>query len=500
MRKLLAILSVLLLVVFALPSDYAYANSIDTSIFSTGEYDVLLLSPRMHYRTDEFGNKIPLEIRFNYGEKANVPYRFQLIRLDNNGNAVEIIRTFEGYTPTDGVVSIYHIFEEAGFPYEVVDSINNISIMKGYVIESPSLDFCSEGGGREMYFALAINDVAYNTGDGFLFDGQNHQQHLVKQGDYFILHYRMPYGSIDNDYRIKIAYENENRIFLEFSIDDIYTFQGGNGLNHRKAFIIVSTNGEIPAFVDNRNNIALTSFTKADNPFTARFEKGVYTMAGFNNENVKRADGQSPILIGNNADREWLLSADSLSVREGYQISWNVFRETKEISNVFNKHSFLDIPRQDNFEELISRDYRRIVNIRYIVNDVIGVGENGSVKWFIENPNNWFFGVDSRQFNYVFTSDYTIRLPIPIQDSLKDFLAAFGFDNTIGYMIFSVIMMVAVSFLLAYYKAGTTVIAVANFGLIGIFAALGFIPLWLIVGMVMFAVIGLVTVFRGKDG
>ena len=283
-------------------------------------------------------------------------------------------------------------------------------------------------------------------------------------------------------------------------MDDIYTFQGGRPLDYRTGFIIVSTNGEIPAFVDNRDNIAVTSFTRADNPFTTRFEKGVYTMAAFDNQNVKRADGQSPILIGSNALREWLLTADSPSVRHGYQIRWNVFRETKEISDVFSKHRFIDIPRQEDFGELISRDYRRILNIRYIVSDEIGVGENGSVYWYIENPNDWFFGVDSWQFKYVLTSDYSIRLPIPIQDSLKDFLAAFGLDNTIGYMIFSVIMMVAVSFVLAYYGAGTIIIAVANFGLIGIFATMGFIPLWLIVGMVMFGVIGLVTVFKGREG
>lgn len=500
MKKFLAVLSVLLLAVFVLPSDCVNASSIDTSTFSTGEYEVRLLSPRMHYRIDVLGYNLPLLIRLDYGGRANVPYSFQLIRLDNHGNGVEILRTFEGYTPADGVEYLMHNFEEAGFPYEVVDTINNISIMKGYVLEPPSPDFRTAGGGREASFALAINDVAYNTGTGFLFDGNNHQQHLVKQGDYFILHYRMPSNSPNNDFRIKIAYENENRIFLEFSMDDIYTFQGGSGIDHRNAFIIVSTNGEIPAFVDNRNNIAVASFTKADNPFTAKFEKGVYTMAGYDNQNVKRADGQSPILIGTNADREWLLTADSLSVRHGYQIRWNVFRETKEISDVYNKHRFIDIPRQDDFGELISRDYRRIVNIRYIVSDEIGVGENGSVYWYIENPNNWFFGVDTSEFRYVLSSDYVIRLPHSIEDSLKDFLAGFGFDNTIGYMIFSVVILVAVSFVLAYYGAGTTVIAVANFGLIGIFAALGFIPLWLIVGMVMFAVIGLITVFRGREG
>lgn len=500
MKKVLTVLLVLMLTVFVLPSGYVNASVVDTSTFSTGEYDVNLLSPRMHYRTDDFGLEIPLNISFDYGDKTDIPYSFQLIRLDNNGNAVEIIRIFEGYTPANGVVNIMHVFEEAGFPYEVADVINNISIMKGYVIERPSPDFCSEGGGRQTKFALAINDVAYNTGTGFLFDGTNHQQHLVKQGDYFILHYKLPYDSRDKDYRIKIAYENENIIFLEFSIQDIYTFQGGNTISYRQAFIVVSTNGEIPAFVDNRNNIAVASFTKADNPFTAKFKKGVYTMAGFDNLNVKGADGQSPILIGSNADREWFLTADSLSVRQGYQIRWNVFRETKEISDVFNEHVFIDIPRQDEFGELITTDYRRIVNIRYIVTDTIGVGENGSVGWFINNPNNWFFGLDSNQFSYVLSSDYSIRLPNSIEDNLKDFLTAFGFDNTIGYMIFSVITLVAVSFVLAYYKAGTTVIAVANFGLIGIFAALGFIPLWLIVGMVMLAVIGLITVFRGKEG
>ena len=500
MKKLLAVLPVLLLLVFVLPSTYVNANSIDTSTFSTGEYEVRLLSPRMHYRTDVFGDNYPLLIRFDYGGRANVPYSFQLIRLDKNGNGVEIIRTFEGVTPDDGVIFIMHVFEEAGFPYEVVDTINNISIMKGYVLDSPSPDFRTAGGGRESNFAIAINDVAYNTGTGFLFDAKNPLQHLVKLGDYFILHYRMPSNSPNNDFRIKIAYENENIIFLEFSMDDIYTFQGGNTIDYRNAFIIVSTNGEIPAFVDNRNNIAVASFTRADNPFTARFEKGVYTMAAFDNQNVKRADGQSPILIGNNALREWLLTTDSPSVRQGYLIRWNVFRETKEISDVFSSHRFIDVPRQEDFGELISRDYRRIVNIRYIVSDDVGVGENGSVYWYIENPNDWFFGVGSWQFKYVLTSDYSIRLPIPIQDSLKDFLAAFGLDNTIGYMIFSVIVMVAVSFVLAYYGAGTTIIAVANFGLIGIFATMGFIPLWLIVGMVMFAVIGLVTVFKGREG
>lgn len=491
-KVLLVIFSVLLLMTVVLPSNYACA--------STGDYTVTLLSPRMHYRTDDLNDAIPLNIRFDYGENSNVPYQFQLIRLDSNGNAIEIIRTFEGYTPSDGIVNITHEFEAAGFPYEVVDAINGLSIMKGYVLERPSDSFITSGTGRERYFALAINDVAYNTSNGFLFDGSNHQQHLVRQGDYFILHYRLPYASHDNDYRIRIAYENENRIYLEFSTHDIYAYQGGTGRNYRRAFIVVSTNGEIPPFVDNKNNIAVTSFSRADNPFTAKFEKGVYTMAGFDNENIKRADGQSPLLIGNRADREWYLTADSLSVRQGYPISWQIFRETKEISDVFNDHVFLDIPKQENFGELISREYSRIVNHRYVVNDGIGIGENGGVRWFIESPDDWFFGVTSQEFGYELITEYTIRLPQPIEDSLKDFLGSFGFNNTIGYIIFSVIILIAVSFVLAYYGAGTAVIAVANFGLIGIFAVLGFIPLWLIVGVIMFSVIGLIVVLKGREG
>ena len=155
------------------------------------------------------GILLPLLIRFDYRERANVPYSFQLIRLDHHGNGVEIINTFEGYTPADGILYISHTFEEAGFPYEVVDTINNISIMKGYVLERPSQDFRREGDGRELYFAIAINDVVYNTGTGFLFDAKNPLQHLVKQGDYFILHYRMPSNSPNNDFRIKIAYEKK---------------------------------------------------------------------------------------------------------------------------------------------------------------------------------------------------------------------------------------------------------------------------------------------------
>ncbi len=497
-KVLLVIFSVLMLSV--LPSNHAYASASTTNTFSIADYTVTLLSPRMHYRIDDLGNTIPLDIRFDYGGRSNVPYQFQLRRLDNHGNAIEIIRIFNGSTPTDGIVNLNHVFEEVGFPYEVVDSINGVSIMKGFVLERPSDSFRSIGPGRELFFGLAVNDVAYNTSTDFLFDGKNHQQHLVKQGDYFILHYRFPIDSLGNDYRIKFAYENENKIVLEFSADDIYTFQGGTQPAHRRGFIVVSTNGDIPAFVDNRDNIAVTSFSIADNPFTAKFEKGVYTMAGFDNENNKKADGQSPLLIGSRADREWHLTADSLSVRQGYPITWHVFRETKEISDVFNMHFFLDIPSQKDFREIISREYNRMVNLRYVVNDKIGIGEKGSVSWFIERQGDWFFGLPRGKFNYELISEYTIRFPQPIEDSLKDFLGNFGLNNTIGYIIFSVIILIAVTFVLAFYGAGTTAIAVANFGLIGIFAVLGFIPLWLIVGMVMFGVIGLIAVLRGREG
>lgn len=497
MKKLLHVILLVLLLTVVLPVNKVYA----TNKISTYDYEATLYSPRMHYRTDEFDNLIPLNIKIDYRDKTNIPYQFQLRRLDKNGNSVEVIKTWEGNTDSTGLVNLVYKFEDAGFPYEVVDTINSITIMKGFVLEFPSEKFAMNGEGREAFFALAVNDVAYNTAEGseFLFNPNKPEQHLVKYGDYFILHYRMPYDSPSNDYRIKIAYENENRIFLEFSMDDIYEFQGGTSFDHRVAFIVVSTNGEIPPFVDNRNNIAITSFKRADNPFTAKFEKGVYTMAGFDNNNVKRADGQSPLLIGEKADKEFYLLADSYSVRQGYLISWNVFRETKEISDVFNKHIFLDVPSQENFGDLISGEYKRILNIRYIVDDVVGIGDKGIVHWTIENPNNWYFGLNSDLFKYYISAEYEIRRPQPIVDNIKTFLGSFGFDNTIGYMLFSVIVLIAVTFVLAYYGANTTVIAVAVFGLVGVFASMGFIPLWLIIGMVMFAAIGLITIIGGKE-
>lgn len=495
MKKLLpAIFSVLLLTLFALPVSTGATNQ-----FSTDEYTITLNSPRMHYTKDDYGTPIPLSIYVDYAKKEGVPYQFQLRRLDTNGNAIEVIKTWEGTTNSFGFVHLKHEFKNGGFPYEVTDTINNISIMKGFVLDPPSEDFKSTGKGRLSDFALAVNDVAYNTGKGFLFNPEKPEQHLVKYGDYFILHYRMPYDSLGNDFRIKIAYENEKRIFLEFSMDDIYNFQGGATNSHRWAFIVVSTNGKLPPFVDNRDNIAVTCFEKADNPFTAKFEKGVYTIAGFDRNNVKRADGQSPLLIGNKAEREWYLSANNYSVRQGYLINWTVIRETKEISDVFNRHSFFDAATQKDFGELISSEYKKVLNIGYIVEDVLGVKNKGFVYWTIQPSNSWYFGLNSYDFEYSFKQEYEIRTPQPIEDNLKTFLGSFGFDNTIGYMLFSVIMLIAVTFVLAYYGANTSVIAVADFGLIGLFATMGFIPLWLIVGMVMFAVAGLITVFRGRE-
>lgn len=495
MRKgiLLAVMTVLFIFAFASPS-FAYQGDAEVN------------SPYFHYSSGDSGTKIPVDISFTNLETYE-DYSIKVNRLDDNGEYREQIYGTINNSGSEGVIDFTYEFkddlEEHGFPYEVEiakEGQSYTTIMKGYVAEPPSEDFRSSGVNRGSYEAVGMGTVVYNSnGEGYLHDEENHTQVLTEYGDYMLLHYRFPSASKSDEHIIRIFDENNQEIELEISTKDIYEFQGNDDAKARRSFILVNTNGEIPAFVDDR---ADTSFTVRDNPFKAQVEKGVYSYELEDTVNNEYYKGESVWLVGENGNEEFNLYPERDSIREGYSIIWNVIRNTEEISEVYNRHFFVDIPKQEEYGNQIENEYKERSQIRYRVSDDIGVGEEGSVYWSIEKTLDgdtvvdWQNGRSGSEYTFTFKEDYEIRFAKEIEDALTDFLDSIGLSDEAGQIMFVMISIVAVSAGLAFIGAGLPVLMIANFGLIGVFALIGFIPLWLIIGLIMLAVMGLMIALK----
>jgi hypothetical protein len=491
---LLGLLTLVMIFAFTLPA-------------SAQSWEAKVNSAYFHYSREDGGKEQPVDIDFT-GLEPNKDFSVSVQRLDSNGRVIETIHSAIISSNVDGIANFTYVFgdnfndfKQRGFPYQV--KFEGITVMKGYVAEPPSDDFRSSGVYRGYFEAVGMGTVVYNEfGEGLLHDEKNHAQVLTEENGYMLLHYRLPIASIDNEHIIRIFNENNQEIELTISSNDIYAFQGNTDAEARRSFILVNTSGEELPFVDER--AYSLSWVNGDNPFKAKVDKGVYTYELEDTVDVETYKGESVWLVGNKDNQEFDLYADRTDIREGHVIRWNVIRETKEIADVYNSHTFFDVPSQENFGDEIEDGYERNTLIRYRVDDSIGVGEYGCVSWFIEKTLvagtvvDWQNGISGSEYAFYFEEDYEIRSPAEIADALTDFLDNIGLGDEAGKVMFTMLSIIAVSAGLAFAGVGTTVILIANFGLVGLFALIGFIPLWLIIGLIMLAVAGLFIAMRGN--
>lgn len=488
---LFVVLTLLMIFAFALPA-------------SAQNWDSEVNNAYFHYAGGDAGTEQPVDIDFSDLDTYE-DFSVSVQRLDSNGNVTETIHNATITSDGDGEASFEYEFEddfeEHGFPYQV--KFEGTTVMKGFVAEAPSEDFRSEGDYRGSFEAVAMGKVVYNEGgEGLLHDAEKHEQVLTEHGDYMLLHYRLPVASEDDEHIIRIFDENNEETEITISSEDIYEFQGNTDEDARRSFILVNTSGEELDFIDDR---AYSQSYEENNPFEADIDKGVYTYELEDTVDVDTYEGESVWLVGEDGEEEFDLYADRTNIREGHNIRWNVIRNTEEIADVYNEHIFLDVPTQDDYGDEIAEAYEENTLIRYRVSDEIGVGEEGSVNWFIEKTLeddsvvDWQNGISGSEYTFDYEKDYEIRTPDEIEDALTDLLDNIGLGDEAGQILFSMISIIAVSAFLAFTGVSSIVILIANFGLIGVFALIGFIPLWLIIGLIMLAVAGLFVAFKGRD-
>lgn len=467
-------------------------------------YDYEVESPFFHYtESDDFeGTAEPMTVEVT-GAEADEEYTFAVEEITENGNFDRNITTFTETADSNGNLTVEYTFNEQngeGYPYRLQDVERGETLMKGFVADTPHEEFRDSNDNRGSFDAVAFGNVVYND-DSFnnlMYDGDNPNQSVVQQGDYILLHYRLPIASQDDEHRINIASENTESELGYISSKDIYDFQGGDDTGERRSFLVLNTDGSIPAFIDDNTDTSFDDSTL--NPFEANLSKGVYTAMLEDTVDDEEYLSENPLFVSDVEEEEWQLYADNSSVREGYFIRWNVIRETEEIWEVMEDDLFLDTPRQDNFVDQLE-EYNDSTVIRYRVSDDIDVGEEGSVTWELakSSTGDWYYGHSNAVFNVDITEDYEIREFRALEDNVNSFLSSIGLDDTAGEMFVVTLVTVTATILVIWLGGGFSTVAVVNAGLIALFSIIGFIPLWFIIVLVMIIIFGIMLRMKGGD-
>jgi len=429
-------------------------------------------------------------------------YPVRIERLSRDGTLHSVLSSVNIVPLSDGTyawsfdISAYYTIPEGGFPFRIVDDTTGRVLEYMYITDTPSVSFTSSGDRRGPYEAVGIGDIVYNDyGVGLLHNPEDTTGISVSSDGYILLHYRLPIASTSATYTIRLYNELTNESY-DITSDDIYEYQadGTGAPQARRSYIVLSPNSVYPSIID--EDSANLAWSTGFNPMRANLAEGVYSYELLDETLARVATGESVLLV-TNEPKLWELTSPRFRIREGSVKTWVIYRYSETISSVYNNHLFEDMLTSTYYSDRLAT-YSEVTEIMYRT-EYLYTGE-GLARWDIETTENFNNGLTAGSYYFYLTESYEVYEVAQLDDSLNNMLESFGLSGTLGELFFSVLIIILTSLGLAYINAGSTVIMIAVLGLVGVFSLLGFIPIWLIVGVLIFGGIGLLNSFGSGGG
>lgn len=348
---------------------------------------------------------------------------------------------------------------------------------------------------------LRFHQLARNT-DGWFHPYKDASAVLTKQGETTILHYRFDPAIIPTTDEYRIYELATGDLMYTFALQDLYEYNDDDrrsilGVSTQaKSFVVLSTNGVLPAFINHAENA--TAWGNGDNPHTAYFDVGAYDYERTNAAGANVDDGESVFLVGV-ANTEWNIRNSQDNIGES-----QIMRlELETYSEGIWSSGYLDHELDDSLMgNLDSADYAYQLR-RSDTFTVFGVStDDVVVTWgiFPTLTNMTTAILAERRFEVDFT--YAISNFISPQDRIESTLNGLGMDTPLGRGIALLVVMLGVMLLAA--KRGAK--GLVPFALIFLFVG----GAWLTVGLgdgltaVLFAISAVVVLFmlvnnRRKD-
>lgn len=489
-KSMITLLIVAVMMITFIPSGIANAVTID--------FDYEVKSGYYQY------NQHDMEVEITNNEDSETT--FEMNELDVEGDNVQELETW--VVDGDSTETLTYEFNNNDeFPYEIVNSESGEKVFKGFTAPDPSEDWKDGSDYQGKYERVGFGDIVYNSFDkdgtqsNILHNPDKHEQVLVtrESNDYILLHYRVSVSDMDDDEKeFLIVNEDNGDEEHSFTTATLYDVQGETDESYtRRAFVPMAVNDEELPFLD------YSRYDIDDRPFKTDLDEGVYHI-GYQKWNETDNDWdiisepESLLLVGNEKDYEWELDPVRDSVRNGRKIQWDVYVNTEAIYDVFDDDNLLDFPSQQNFDDELE-EYQEHYEISYQTDDELEKEDEAELRWDLNMPTGdlEYWDTGNSVYTYDVIGDYEIREFLPIEDSLNGFLENIGLGDEAGNILFSVIFIIAGSAWMAVAGLGVAVVLIGAIALAGFFAAVGLLPMWLIVLIGIMVVGAFMFLFSG---
>lgn len=456
------------------------------------------------------------------GMDANTTYTFKINKVTNAGVFNGNVTTKIVNSDANGSGTFSYTFpSNANYPFEVRLDDNNARLFYHYVARAPSPYFYDyiAGGHREVYnstvLTVGIGDVVYNNKQGLMHDRTLTTQSLYEEGDYVLLHYSFPDSDDfpESQFIILINDMDTGDNVAAITSNDLFEYNKESA-NAATNFVVVSTSGVRPTIVDAEG---LLDDYEGDNWSTLYLPKGAYDyiIAESRPESGdKVAFGESVLLIGDDSDVEWALSNSPASLKVGQKLTWTISCNTEEIWDSYNQMRFYDTPAgvyyigssASPYYTKHPTAYSSSFTLAYDTSDTNGLTggvvfgvkpESTNFEEYLKEDMTW---QNTYNYGYLLTKAYTLEEVPDATETLDNWLIDIGLGTAEGKLILSMALIAIIIVLCALIGvpvAGMSIIALAAFIA---FIAIGFIPIWTIVILVIAMVLLLIRQFSGGGG
>lgn len=372
---------------------------------------------------------------------------------------------------------------------------NNIIIWTGAVMRTPRASMITE----TINYGLEIGDFLVESDGTPSFSDQNDFTYNLIEDDYLILHYNAPELNpqlTDNDV-IRFIDIESNTIEESFTLEDVFSFQGGNLGDFKDSFVPLTIDGiMIPAL--------LTDFDHINDAYLyTEFTAGSYLPVMVYAPNSFSLTDYASTVIN---------ITDTLS----FPFELNLLKKTitlNDIQRLTFRVNHVDISKA--YETTEARDNGNITNYIDLLNltpisfsvgykpaDTLVNGDEVGVHWKLK-PKFLPYSIDTSEFAIELTDSYIIDDEVlDVKGNINNLFVYYGNGDETGKALISIFIVLLANMALALWlKARAFIIyAIVNSALILLASVLGFVPIWFLIGIGILIMISVIIAVNSGGG
>lgn len=467
-------------------------------------FDVDLLSPRFQYWTDD--NDVLITLRLYFWEDDDTDdtvYTIKMEQIDLNGNVVDLITTF--YIDPEDPLSTGEYWDTIIYDWSTANiytteplfyrlMYNNINIYTGGIMVRPNyLDY----GGDSIEFGTYVynNSGLVDAEDQFQFTNNINDNLMI------LLHYRFSTSVIGfgNEYYIKFM--DLGTMTDEFTLqsDSILTVQDGGvdtDTEHLNSFIPLFIGDEFPSFLEtdfwNLNEDLETYFFND-------FDIGSYLLYVNDDVGVFIPDSESSAILNiTETDKVFSLSLNYTNIVINESQKATFYKDNLIADSVYTTMIAYDAGILTDWSDLVD-DIPTVYAINYSLLQTLETGDHVAVVWQLE-PTILPYSLDTTDYLIAENITYYVTDSVTIDTSLTKTFDWFGWNDDKGLLFVSVAIIIIANIIMVALGVQLIPILIVNGAIIGMLSFLGFLPLWLIIGISGIMALGaMLKLSKGDD-